>query len=87
MYDRQILIANPKVTCNEQKCNYPDCNCPFDMGSDNRCLIRLANESSSSPASELADDITRKTSVNFRTAERFGKIQINNESVVFWYEQ
>lgn len=23
------------------KCNYPDCNCPFDMGADNKCLLGL----------------------------------------------
>lgn len=22
-------------------CTYPDCNCPFDMDSDNRCLVNL----------------------------------------------
>jgi hypothetical protein len=28
----------------------------------------------------------RKTSVNFRTAERFGMIQINIEPIKFWFE-
>lgn len=32
-------------------------------------------------------DRARKTSVNFRTAERFGIIEINDKPVVFWYEQ
>jgi hypothetical protein len=25
-------------------CNYPDCNCPFDMGPDHKCLIGLPRE-------------------------------------------
>lgn len=23
------------------KCNYPECNCPIDMGSEHRCLLGL----------------------------------------------
>ncbi len=22
-----------------ERCNYPECRCPFDMGADNKCLI------------------------------------------------
>ena len=29
----------------------------------------------------------RRSSVNFRTAERFGLIQVVNKPVVFWFEQ
>ncbi|KFK93582.1 HNH endonuclease [Serratia sp. Ag1] len=29
----------------------------------------------------------RKSSVNFRTAERFGQIQVTNAPVVFWFER
>lgn len=29
----------------------------------------------------------RRHSVNFRTAERFGLIQVMNKPVVFWFEQ
>lgn len=29
----------------------------------------------------------RKSSVNFRTAERFGLIAVNSQAVVFWFEQ
>ncbi len=36
---------------------------------------------------ELQIERTRKQSVNFRTAERFGLIKINNNPVVFWYER
>lgn len=25
----------------EQKCTYPDCKCPFDMGEDEKCLLGL----------------------------------------------
>ena len=28
---------------NKEKCNYPDCKCPFDMLADNKCFIGLDN--------------------------------------------
>jgi hypothetical protein len=35
---------------------------------------------------ELQTARARKTSVNFRVAERFGMIELTNEPVIFWYE-
>lgn len=28
----------------DELCNYPECNCPFDMGSDNKCAKGLKNK-------------------------------------------
>ncbi len=28
----------------ESKCDYPDCNCPYDMGADNKCLRGLCTD-------------------------------------------
>ena len=36
---------------------------------------------------ELQAERARKSSVNFRTAERFGIVQVVNEPVVFWFEK
>ena len=38
---------------------------------------------------ELSQQIIRgrKSSVNFRTAERFGMIDVNNNPIVFWFEK
>ncbi|NKG32097.1 HNH endonuclease [Erwinia rhapontici] len=35
----------------------------------------------------LQAERARKSSVNFRTAERFGLIELTNAPVVFWYER
>ena len=37
---------------NEQ-CSYPDCKCPFDMGSDNKCLRGLNNEPKAKEENQL----------------------------------
>lgn len=38
---------------------------------------------------EISQQVTRarKTSVNFRTAERFGLIEVKDQPVVFWFEE
>lgn len=53
------------------------------------CNLFKSNFSVDFFRSEIRDQIerARKTSVNFRTAERFGLIQTNSEPVVFWFEK
>lgn len=36
------LLLEPAPTT--EKCDYPDCNCPFDMGADNKCLRGLCTD-------------------------------------------
>ena len=38
-----------------EKCIYPDCNCPFDMGVDNKCLrgFERLNEAATTPEADV----------------------------------
>lgn len=77
------LIRTGEVSCpeNERTDNYYPACAP--------CNLFKASYSVEGFRRTIANQVTRarETSVNFRTAERFGLIQSTEQPVVFWFER
>lgn len=38
-YIVRLVLADRDTSRKENVCSYPDCQCPFDMGPDGKCLV------------------------------------------------